>query len=84
MAPLGPLNGTTRKTRYNRGDVTTIAASVSNGGGASLAAAEQDTQGWITAVVVGEPQINLRVPSQVSVSQGGCRRHRSAGRLPTT
>ena len=51
--------------------MTTIAASVSNGGGASLAAAEQDTQGWITAVVVGEPQINLRVPSQISVSQGG-------------
>ncbi|WP_438394192.1 D-(-)-3-hydroxybutyrate oligomer hydrolase [Caballeronia sp. DA-9] len=67
----GPLDGTTRKTRYNRGDVTTIAASVSNGGGASLAAAEQDTQGWITAVVVGEPQINLKVPSQVSVRQGG-------------
>src|ERR1700676_297319 len=68
---FGPLDGSTHKTRYNRGDVTTIAASVSNGGGASLAAAEQDTQGWITAVVVGEPQINLRVPSQVSVSQGG-------------
>ncbi|SAL51358.1 exported hydrolase [Caballeronia sordidicola] len=67
----GSLDGTTRKTRYNRGDVTTIAASVSNGGGASLAAAEQDTQGWITAVVVGEPQINLKVPSQVSVRQGG-------------
>jgi hydroxybutyrate-dimer hydrolase len=67
----GPLDGSTRKVRYNLGDVTTIAASVSNGGGASLAAAEQDTQGWITAVVVGEPQINLRVPSQVSVRQGG-------------
>ena len=67
----GALNGSTRKVRYNRGDVTTIAASVSNGGGASLAAAEQDTQGWITAVVVGEPQINLNVPSQVSVRQGG-------------
>jgi hydroxybutyrate-dimer hydrolase len=67
----GSLDGTTRKVRYNRGDVTTIAASVSNGGGASLAAAEQDTQGWITAVVVGEPQINLNVPSQVSVRQGG-------------
>jgi hydroxybutyrate-dimer hydrolase len=67
----GPVDGSTHKTRYNRGDVTTIAASVSNGGGASLAAAEQDTLGWITAVVVGEPQINLRVPSQVSVSQGG-------------
>jgi hydroxybutyrate-dimer hydrolase len=68
---FGPLDGSTRKVLYNRGDVLTIAASVSNGGGASLAAAEQDAQGWITAVVVGEPQINLQVPSQVSVSQGG-------------
>jgi hydroxybutyrate-dimer hydrolase len=67
----GAVDGSNHKTRYNRGDVTTIAASVSNGGGASLAAAEQDTQGWITAVVVGEPQINLKVPSQVSVRQGG-------------
>ena len=68
---FGPLNGSARQVRYKRGDVTTIAASVSNGGGASLAAAEQDSQGWITAVVVGEPQINLSVPSQVSVRQGG-------------
>jgi len=44
---------------------------VSNGGGASLAAAEQDTSGLITAVVVGEPQINLRLPASVSVTQGG-------------
>lgn len=67
----GTLDGTTRKVRYGRGSITTIAASVSNGGGASLAAAEQDTDGWITAVVVGEPQINLSLPSQVSVRQGG-------------
>ncbi|QIE24880.1 D-(-)-3-hydroxybutyrate oligomer hydrolase [Caballeronia sp. SBC2] len=67
----GSAGGSTQKIHYNRGDVITIAASVSNGGGASLAAAEQDTQGWITAVVVGEPQINLNVPSQVSVRQGG-------------
>ena len=67
----GPLDGTTRKVRYTKGSMTTIAASVSNGGGASLAAAEQDTDGWITAVVVGEPQINLNLPSQVSVRQGG-------------
>jgi hydroxybutyrate-dimer hydrolase len=68
---FGPLDGSTRKVRYNKGDITTIAASVSNGGGASLAAAEQDTDGWITAVVVGEPQINLNLPSQVAVRQGG-------------
>ncbi|WOD16600.1 D-(-)-3-hydroxybutyrate oligomer hydrolase [Paraburkholderia kirstenboschensis] len=67
----GTLNGSTRTVRYKPGSITTIAASVSNGGGASLAAAEQDTSGLITAVVVGEPQINVRVPSQVSVSQGG-------------
>jgi len=67
----GTLNGSTRTVRYNPGSITTIAASVSNGGGASLAAAEQDTSGLITAVVVGEPQINVRVPSQVSVTQGG-------------
>lgn len=67
----GTLNGSTRTVRYKPGSILTIAASVSNGGGASLAAAEQDTSGLITAVVVGEPQINIRVPSQVSVSQGG-------------
>nr|WP_026228513.1 D-(-)-3-hydroxybutyrate oligomer hydrolase [Paraburkholderia atlantica] len=67
----GALNGTTRTVRYASGSITTIAASVSNGGGASLAAAEQDTSGLITAVVVGEPQINMRLTPQVSVSQGG-------------
>lgn len=67
----GTLNGSTRTVRYANGSITTIAASVSNGGGASLAAAEQDTSGLITAVVVGEPQINLRLPAQVSVTQGG-------------
>lgn len=67
----GMLNGSTRTVRYTSGSITTIAASVSNGGGASLAAAEQDTSGLITAVVVGEPQINLRLPAQVSVAQGG-------------
>ncbi|MGF6482478.1 hydroxybutyrate-dimer hydrolase [Paraburkholderia sp. JPY419] len=68
---FGALNGTTRTVRYASGSITTIAASVSNGGGASLAAAEQDTSGLITAVVVGEPQINMRLTTQVSVAQGG-------------
>ncbi|MCE4540886.1 D-(-)-3-hydroxybutyrate oligomer hydrolase [Caballeronia sp. PC1] len=68
---FGPVSGSTHQVRYNKGDITTIASSVSNGGGAALAAAEQDTDGWITAVVVGEPQINLNLPPQVSVRQGG-------------
>ncbi|OAJ53272.1 D-(-)-3-hydroxybutyrate oligomer hydrolase [Paraburkholderia ginsengiterrae] len=67
----GALNGSTRTVRYASGSITTIAASVSNGGGASLAAAEQDTSGLITAVVVGEPQINLRLSPLVAVAQGG-------------
>lgn len=68
---FGAVSGSSHQVRYNKGSITTIAASVSNGGGASLAAAEQDSDGWITAVVVGEPQINLNLPSQVSVRQGG-------------
>ncbi|MCC8395531.1 D-(-)-3-hydroxybutyrate oligomer hydrolase [Paraburkholderia sp. MMS20-SJTR3] len=61
------------RVRYQPGSITTIAASVSNGGGASLAAAEQDTKGWITAVVVGEPQINVRMPGRAQVKEGGQR-----------
>jgi hydroxybutyrate-dimer hydrolase len=57
--------------RFQPGSIMTIAASVSNGGGASLAAAEQDTQGWISAVVVGEPQINVRLPGNAQVTQSG-------------
>ena len=73
---FGTLNGSTRTVRYASGSITTIAASVSNGGGASLAAAEQDTSGWITAVVVGEPQINLRLPA-AGVGGSGRRAGRS-------
>ena len=59
------------RVRYEPGSITTIATSVSNGGGASLEAAEQDTRGWITAVVVGEPQINVRMPHRSRVLEGG-------------
>jgi hydroxybutyrate-dimer hydrolase len=41
------------------GKILTIAASVSNGGGAALQAAEQDNQGLISGVVAGEPQIQV-------------------------
>ncbi|MFC0695095.1 D-(-)-3-hydroxybutyrate oligomer hydrolase [Paraburkholderia humisilvae] len=71
FAPL--VDSTHHGVRYQPGSITTIAASVSNGGGASLAAAEQDTQGWITAVVVGEPQINLNMSPNAQVLEGGVR-----------
>lgn len=40
---------------FRRNEVTVIASSVSNGGLASLHAAEQDWLGWIDGVVVAEP-----------------------------
>ncbi|OZG75516.1 hypothetical protein BTA51_02215 [Hahella sp. CCB-MM4] len=49
-----------------------IAASVSNGGGASLRAAEQDRKGIIDAVVVSEPNITPKaeLAARISVKQG--------------
>jgi hydroxybutyrate-dimer hydrolase len=49
----------------------TIAASVSNGGGAALAAAEQDTQGLITGVVAGEPQAQVASTAGLTIKRGG-------------
>jgi hydroxybutyrate-dimer hydrolase len=45
--------------KYHAGQILTIAASVSNGAGASLAAVEQDPQHWISGVVAGEPQVQV-------------------------
>ena len=55
--------------RYHAGQILTIAASVSNGGAASLAAVEQDTQHWISGVVAGEPQI--QVSSTPTITRAG-------------
>ena len=66
------MAGTNQKERRFRAENTlVIAASVSNGGGAALAAAEQDTKGLIDGVVVGEPQINLNLPAGLKVTRGG-------------
>lgn len=48
-----------------------IAASISNGGGAVLRAAEQDSQGLIDAVVAAEPQVNLPAQAAAEVRRGG-------------
>ena len=42
---------------FNTGNVTVVAAGVSNGGGAALLAAEADRTGLIDGIVVSEPQI---------------------------
>jgi hydroxybutyrate-dimer hydrolase len=47
-----------------------IASSVSNGGGASLRAAEQDTEGLIDGVAVGEPNVNPVYSDAFAIQQG--------------
>jgi hydroxybutyrate-dimer hydrolase len=47
-----------------------IASSISNGGGAALAAAEQDTRGLISGVAVAEPHVQLAPDSRLSVRRG--------------
>jgi hydroxybutyrate-dimer hydrolase len=66
---------------YVPANTLVIACSISNGGGAGLAAAEQDTQGLIDAVVVGEPQINLQTPHGLRVKRGS-QEIREPGRHP--
>ncbi|PSF13479.1 D-(-)-3-hydroxybutyrate oligomer hydrolase [Marinobacter fuscus] len=47
-----------------------IASSVSNGGGASVRAAEQDTEGLIDGIAVSEPNLNPTVDRSFSIRQG--------------
>ncbi|MGH6610925.1 MAG: 3-hydroxybutyrate oligomer hydrolase family protein, partial [Burkholderiaceae bacterium] len=68
--PLAP--GSSEKLRiYLPSNTLVISASVSNGGGASIQAAEGDTTGLIDAVVVGEPQINPTLHPGLIVARGG-------------
>jgi hydroxybutyrate-dimer hydrolase len=68
---FGDLSGNRRAKTFRPENTIVIAAGVSNGGGAALAAAEQDTTGLIDAVVVGEPQVNLQAPANLGVNRGG-------------
>ncbi len=47
-----------------------IASSVSNGGGASVRAAEQDKHGLIDGVAVSEPNVNPQVDTGFTIRQG--------------
>jgi hydroxybutyrate-dimer hydrolase len=47
-----------------------IASSVSNGGGASLAAAEQDKRRLIDGIVVSEPQVQPRFNPKLTIKRG--------------
>jgi hydroxybutyrate-dimer hydrolase len=56
--------------RFTAKNTLVIASNVSNGGGASLRAAEQDTEGWIKGVAVAEPNICPSYNDSFSIVQG--------------
>ena len=56
---------------FMRGNVTVIASGISNGGGASLRAVEQDAMGWIDGFVVGEPAIQPRDDPRIKIKDRG-------------
>jgi len=57
--------------RFTPGNTLVIASSVSNGGGASVRAAEQDRFGLIDGVAVSEPNVNPREADFVIVQGAG-------------
>ena len=63
-------DGVSRLKKLTPANTITIASSVSNGGGAALAAAELDTQGLISGVAVAEPQMQLVPDARLSVTRG--------------
>ena len=56
--------------KFNKHNTLVIASSVSNGGGASVLAVEQDHEGLIDGVAVGEPNVNPTFKSSFSIKQG--------------
>lgn len=65
------IQGSTAKARtISPSNTLVIASSVSNGAGAALLAAEQDTEGLIDAVVVAEPQVQPKATPSLSIRRG--------------
>lgn len=63
-------NGTIKTRSIAPSNTLVIASSVSNGGGAAVMAAEQDTEGLIDAVVVTEPQVQPKATSGLVIKRG--------------
>ena len=60
--------------KFDKRNTLVIASSVSNGGGASVLAVEQDHEGLIDGVAVGEPNVNPKFKANFSIKQGAGRR----------
>ncbi len=67
---FGPLNNGVREATITRNNTLVIASSVSNGGGAAIAAVEQDADGWIDGLAVAEPQVQMNAPAGVTIRRG--------------
>ena len=67
---FGDRNGAIVASKIFPENTIVIASSVSNGGGAALMAAEQDTAALIDGVAVGEPQIQVNLPSGLTIKRG--------------
>ena len=63
-------DGTSHLLRLTPKNTITIASSISNGAGAALLAAEQDTKGLISGVAASEPQVQPQPSTAYSVRQG--------------
>jgi hydroxybutyrate-dimer hydrolase len=59
-----------RGMKITKHNTIVIASSVSNGGGASVRAVEQDDEHLIDGLAVGEPNVNPRFTSNFSIVQG--------------
>ena len=64
------FDGTRHLRTFKPENTLVIASSLSNGGGAAIAAAEQDSQGWIDGIAVSEPAVELPSTLTVSVRRG--------------
>lgn len=64
-------DGKSHLLRLTPANTITIASSISNGAGAALLAAQQDTRGLISGVAASEPQIQPAPSTAYSVRQGG-------------
>lgn len=60
-----------RENTFTKDKVLIIASAISNGGGAAIAAAEQDTDGLIDGVAVGEPNVEMPPSPVITVRRGG-------------
>jgi hydroxybutyrate-dimer hydrolase len=66
----GTDRGGTKLQTIKPDNTLVIASSVSNGAGAAIAAAEQDTEGLIDGVAVAEPNVQLNPPAGVTIRRG--------------